>query len=181
MRALCLLALILLFGCAPGHNLAPLPPVSRGYRLGPGDTVRLIVYGEDSLTGEYRVSAAGAIAVPLLGEVHAIGLSPAELGQEVADLLQGEKLLNNPSVAAEVTTYRPIFVLGEVNKPGEFAFQPGMTVVTAVAVAGGFTYRAIEDYVSVVRSMGGQAVEGRATRETFLQPGDVVTVFERRF
>jgi polysaccharide biosynthesis/export protein len=181
VRMLWLVALLLLSGCGPGHGLPPLPPESRDYWLGPGDTVRLIVYGEDSLTGEFRVSAAGAIALPLLGEVHAVGLTPAQLGQEVADLLQGEKLLNNPSVAAEVTTYRPVFVLGEVNKPGEYPFQPGMTVVTAVAVAGGFTYRAVEGYASVVRTTGGQAVEGKATRETYLQPGDVVTVFERRF
>ena len=176
-----LVALVLLFGCAPGRGLPPLSPAGQDYRLGPGDTVRLLVYSEDSLTGEFRVSAAGAIAVPLLGEVHAAGLTPAELGHEVEDLLQGEKLLEHPSVAAEVTTYRPIFVLGEVNKPGQYPFQPGMTVVTAVAVAAGFTYRAIEGYVSVVRTMDGRAVEGKATRETYLEPGDVVTVFERRF
>jgi polysaccharide export outer membrane protein len=176
-----LLALLSLSACAPGHGLKPLPPASRDYRLGPGDGVRLIVYGEDSLTGQFQVGADGAIAVPLLGEVHAVGLTAAELGQEIADLLQGEKLLTHPSVAAEVTAYRPIFVLGEVNKPGEYPYQPGMTVVTAVAVAGGFTYRAIQDDASVVRTIGGHAVEGRATRETYLQPGDVVTIFERRF
>lgn len=176
-----LLALLSLSACAPGQGLKRLPPASRDYRLGPGDTVRLIVYGEDALTGQFKVGADGAIAVPLLGEVHAVGLTSAELGREVADLLQGEKLLNHPSVAAEVTTYRPIFVLGEVNKPGEYPYQPGMTVVTAVAVAGGFTYRAIESYASVVRTIHGHAVEGKATRETYLQPGDVVTVYERRF
>ena len=80
-----------------------------------------------------------------------------------------------------MTAYRPIFVLGEVNKPGQYPYQPGMTVVTAAAVAGGFTYRAIEGYASVVRTVNGHAVEGKATRQTYLQPGDVVTVFERRF
>lgn len=77
--------------------------------------------------------------------------------------------------------YRPVFVLGEVNKPGEFPWQPGMTVVTAVAVAGGFTYRAISDYASVVRTVGVTAVEGKVWRQSYLQPGDVVTIFERRF
>jgi polysaccharide export outer membrane protein len=174
-------------GCAPGRDLPPLPPGSGEYRLGPGDTVRLIVFGEDPLTGEFRVNDAGNIAVPLLGGVHAAGLTSAELEVAMAAALQRARLLRAPSVAAEVTGYRPIFVLGEVNKPGQYPYQPGMTVVTAAAVAGGFTYRAVEDYVSVVRTLpgpgaaAGTAVEGKATRQSFLQPGDVVTVFERRF
>jgi polysaccharide export outer membrane protein len=81
----------------------------------------------------------------------------------------------------EVIAYRPVFVLGEVNKPGQYPWQPGMTVVTAVAVAGGFTYRAVDNYASVVRTVGSAAVEGKATRQSFIQPGDVVTIFERRF
>jgi len=173
--------LLFLVGCAPGGGLPPVPPGAASYRLGPGDTVRLLTYGEDGLSGDFRVSAAGTIAVPLLGGVHAAGLTPAELQQSVADQLKQKGLLQNPSVAAEVSTYRPIFVLGEVNKPGEYPYQPGMTVVTAAAVAGGFTYRAVEGYVSVVRTVDGHAVEGKATRQTYLQPGDVVTVYERWF
>jgi polysaccharide biosynthesis/export protein len=175
------LALLPLLGCAPGHNLPPVPPGSGQYRLGPGDAVRLITFGEDALTGEFRVSDAGTIAVPLLGGVRAAGLTPAELEQSVSNKLKQGKLLRDPSVAAEVTAYRPIFVLGEVNKPGQYPYQPGMTVVTAAAVAGGFTYRAIEGYASVVRTVNEHAMEGKATRQTYLQPGDVVTVFERRF
>ena len=178
---LSLLPWLLLAGCAPGYSLRPLPPGAAAYRLGPGDAVRLLTYGEDGLSGEFRVSAAGTIAMPLLGEIRAAGLTSAELGQTVADRLKQDKLLQNPSVAAEITTYRPIFVLGEVNKPGEYPYQPGITVVGAAAVAGGFTYRAIEGYVSVVRSANGQPVEGKATRQTYLQPGDVVTVYERWF
>jgi len=182
VRPFLCLVLLLLSGCGFfGHSLPTIPPGPAAYHLGPGDTVRLLTYGEDSLSGEFRVSAAGTIAMPLLGNVPAAGLTPTELGQSVAAALQREKLLQNPSVAAEVTAYRPIFVLGEVNKPGEYPYQPGMTVVTAAAVAGGFTYRAVEGHVSVVRTVNGKAVEGRATRETFLQPGDVVTVYERWF
>ena len=90
-------------------------------------------------------------------------------------------LVRNPSVAVEIIAYRPIYVLGEVNKPGQYPYQPGMTVVTAVAVAGGFTYRAVQSYASVVRTSDGAAMEGRATRQDFVRPGDVITVFERRF
>jgi polysaccharide biosynthesis/export protein len=181
LALLSLFAVLSSSGCAPGRNLPPIPPSSGEYHLGPGDAVRLITYGEDSLTGEFRVSAAGTIAVPLLGNVPAAGLTPTELERSVADKLKRGKLLRDPSVSVEVTEYRPIFVLGEVNKPGQYPYQPGMTVVTAAAVAGGFTYRAIEGYASVVRTVSGRAVEGKATRESYLQPGDVVTIFERRY
>jgi polysaccharide export outer membrane protein len=91
------------------------------------------------------------------------------------------QLIRDPSVSVEVSAYRPIFVLGEVNKPGEYPYQPGMTVVSAVAVAGGFTYRAVEDRASIVRSSEGKAVEWRAERQTYVRPGDVITIYERRY
>lgn len=182
------LAAMSLAGCAgPGDDLPPLPATpERAYRLGAGDQVRILVYGEDQLSGDYRVNDTGGIALPLIGSVRAAGSSPAELEHTVASALDKSGMLRDPSVAAEVIAYRPIFVLGEVNKPGQYPYQPGMTVVTAVAVAGGFTYRAIDDYASVVRTFdpgtpSGRAVEGHATRQDFVQPGDVVTIFERRF
>lgn len=182
-RLLCPALLAGLAGCAsPGANLPPLPAVETGvYHLGPGDRVRIITFGEQELTGEFRVNDSGSIAVPLLGNVHAGGLTPKQLEGEIAGDLRSSKLFKNPSVSVEVVGYRPIFVLGEVSKPGEFPYQPGMTVVTAVAVAGGFTYRAVDDVFSIVRTVNGKAIEGRAKRQTFLDPGDVVTVFERRF
>ncbi len=169
-------------GCAPGHGLPPLPPIhTTDYHLGAGDVVRLITFGEDQLTGEFRVADSGSVALPLVGPVRAAGLTPSELERAVAEALKRGALLQNPSVSAEVISYRPIFVLGEVNKPGQYPYQPGMTVVTAVAVAGGFTYRAVEGYASVMRTADGRAFEGRAPRQAFVQPGDVITVFERRF
>jgi polysaccharide biosynthesis/export protein len=143
--------------------------------------VRLITFGEDSLTGEFRVSDSGMIALPLIGGVRAEGLSPDALADRVGKALVQANILRSPSVSAEVIAYRPIFVLGEVSKPGQYPYQPGMTVVTAAAVAGGFTYRAIQDYASVVRTQDGAAIEGKATRQSFVQPGDVITIFERRF
>jgi polysaccharide export outer membrane protein len=175
---LCLLA----GACAPGRGLPDLPPATPGaYRLGPGDVVRVITFGEDATTGEFRVDDGGAIALPLIGAIQASGLSTQALAARVAAALQHDNMLRAPSVVAEVTAYRPVFVLGEVSKPGQYAYQPGMTVVTAAAVAGGFTYRAIEDYAAVVRTLDGVAVEGKATRQSFIQPGDVITIFERRF
>jgi polysaccharide export outer membrane protein len=141
----------------------------------------LITFGEDSLTGEFRVSDSGTIALPLIGIVRASGLTPDALATRVSEALLHANLLRSPSVSAEVVTYRPIFILGEVSKPGQYPYQPGMTVVTAAAVAGGFTYRAVQSYASVVRTQDTGAVEGTASRQTLIQPGDVITVFERRF
>jgi polysaccharide biosynthesis/export protein len=181
-RFLCLLLCLSALACAPGRGLPVLPEsVPGAYRLGPGDVVRLITFGEESLTGEFRVSDSGMIALPLVGGIRASGLSPDALAVKVGETLVRGNLLRSPSVSAEVIAYRPIFVLGEVSKPGQFPYQPGMTVVTAVAVAGGFTYRAVDDYASVVRTQDGVAIEGKAVRQSFVQPGDVITVFERRF
>jgi polysaccharide export outer membrane protein len=173
---------VVLGGCTPGRDLPSLPAATAGeYRLGVGDSIRLITFGEESLTGEFRVNDRGKVALPLVGGVRAAGLTTVELEASVALALKRANLLRNPSVSAEIVAYRPIFVLGEVNKPGQYPYQPGMTVVTAAAVAGGFTYRAVEDYASVVRTLAGDAMEGRATRQAFIQPGDVITIFERRF
>jgi polysaccharide export outer membrane protein len=170
-------------GCARyAEGLPPISDVNAGeYHLGPGDQVRILTFGEEQLTGEFRVNARGDIALPLVGNVHAAGLTPDQLEQATKELLTRSKLYKNPSVTVEVINYRPVFVLGEVSHPGQYPYQPGMTVLTAVAVAGGFTYRAVEDVFSIVRTSNGQAVEGRAERQSLVQPGDVITVYERRF
>jgi polysaccharide biosynthesis/export protein len=174
---------LLLAGCGgPGSGLPPIPPSEPGaYHLGPGDQIRIITLGEDRLTGEFRVNDSGAISLPLLGTVPVAGLTTAELEHILGEALVKAQLIRDPSVSVEVSTYRPIFVLGEVNKPGEYPYQPGMTVVSAVAVAGGYTYRAVEDRASIVRGSEGKAVEWRAERQTYVRPGDVITIYERSF
>ncbi len=168
--------------CAPGSGLPMLAdPLNRGFELGPGDQVRVITFGEQQLTGEFRVSDAGDIAVPLLGSIHATGLTPDRLAAGIGAALKSKGLFKDPSVSVEVIGYRPIFILGEVNKPGQYPFQPGMTMLTAVAIGGGFTYRAITSYASDVRESNGKAVEGRIARNSLLKPGDVVTIYERTF
>ena len=173
-----------LAGCAgPGADLPRLPPIAANapYLLGPGDQVRVIVFGDDRMSGTYRVDDGGALALPLLGPVHVAGLTTDAVSQRITAALASSKLYQNPSVATEIVAYRPIFVLGEVNKPGQFPYQPGMTAVTAVAIAGGFTYRGVDDVFSVVRTESGHPVEGTIGRQDALAPGDVVTVFERFF
>jgi len=176
------LAAVALASCSPGRGLAPLPDSRAAtYTLGVGDVVRVITVGGDDLTGDFRVNDSGDMAMPLLGTVHAAGLTTKQLEQAIAKGLQDKKLFRDPSVAVEVVSYRPIFILGEVAKPGQYPYQPGMTLLTAVSIGGGFTYRAVTDYASVVRSDGDHAVEGRIGRQSFIEPGDVITIYERVF
>jgi len=176
----CLLPALVACGGA-GSDLPNLPAAAGEYRLGPGDQIRVITFGEEQLTGEFRIGDTGRLALPLLGPVPAAQLSPRALQEEIARRLRETGLLRAPSVTVEVTSYRPFFVLGEVNKPGQYPYQPNLTMAAAVAVAGGFTYRAVADYAGVVRTAEGRAQEGRAGRRDMVQPGDVITVYERRF
>ena len=175
-------AACLLAGCAPGADTPPLPDYAPGaYRLGGGDQIRVITFGSDQLSGQFRVDDQGQVAMPLVGTIQAGGLSSSEFAAKLARTLREEKFLKDPSVSVEVLAYRPIFVLGEVAKPGQYPYSPGMTMLTAVAVAGGFTYRAVQGYASDVRTSGGPATEGKITPRTFLAPGDVVKIYERHF
>jgi polysaccharide export outer membrane protein len=166
-----------------GAGLPPLPDATAtAYRLGPEDQVRVTVFNDPRLTGDFRVSDAGTIALPLVGAVQASGRTTSEVERAIEAEMKQKSLFRDPSVAVQVTGYRPIFVLGMAERPGQFPYQPGMTTLTAVAVAGGFNYRAIRDYVSVTRiGPEGRPVEYRAGREALVQPGDVLNIFERRF
>jgi polysaccharide export outer membrane protein len=180
----CLVALLLGLGACdgPGEDLPPMPPPAAGpYRLGTGDLVRIIVYGDRELTGSFAVGGDGTVSLPLAGTVPATGRDSDALAQGIAARLESRGMMRAPSVAVEVERYRPVFLLGEVTKPGEYAYEPGMTVVAAVSVAGGYTYRGIHAYVGVLRQTPGGLVRGRAGPDDPLAPGDVVTVYDRRF
>ena len=176
------LSVLALAACSPGRGLAPIPdaPVT-AYHLGVDDQVRVITFGEDQLTGTFRINDSGIIAVPLLGAVKAQGLTSAQLADEITAELKRKQLLRDPSVSVEVSQYRPIFILGEVKNPGQYPYEPGMTMLTAVSVAGGFTYRGVKDYGSVVRLENGRPQEGILSRQGVVQPGDVITIYERTF
>ncbi len=172
----------LLASCAPGSDVPMLSAAhAESYELGIDDEIRVITYGEEQLSHDYRVGDDGNIAVPLLGPVRAAGLTTGQLGTTIATELRERKLLREPSVSVQVTHYRPIFVLGEVTKPGEYPFQPGMTMLTAATVAGGFTYRAVQGYAFVVRLDNHKTIEGRLLPSDFLKPGDVIKFYERIF
>jgi len=182
LSTLCLMVCAGLTGCTPGEDLKPLPELQQtSYTLGVGDKVRIITFGNEALTGEFRISDSGKIAIPLLGSVPAAGLTTEKLQGDIASELEAKNLLQKPNVSVEITEYRPVFVLGEVNRPGEYPYKPGMTVLSAVSTAGGFSYRAVTDTGSVVRTTDGATVEGTVTRRSLIQPGDVITIFERHF
>lgn len=151
------------------------------YRLGADDKVRIIVFGEDSLTGEFTVSGgSGSISFPLIGDVQAGGLSIPELQKEIEDKLR-DGFLKDPKVSIEVLNYRPFYILGEVTKPGEYPYINGLTVLNAVATANGFTYRADTRKVFIKRA--NEAVEQvyRLTSSTPVEPGDTIRIGERFF
>src|SRR3569833_2150695 len=127
-----------LTACNPAGDLQPLPEIQKtSYTLGVGDKVRIITFGNEALTGEFRVNDSGKIAMPLLGAVPAAGKTPEQMQTAIARELESRNLLHKPNVSVEITEYRPIFVLGEVNRPGEYPYKPGMTFLSAVSTAGG--------------------------------------------
>jgi polysaccharide export outer membrane protein len=173
-------------GCAslraPGYDLPPLPATPLGpYQLGPGDVLTIRIYDQPQLSGSYQVDDSGFINMPLLGAVQASGRSTDGLERGITSGLQKNGLILHPAVGAEISTYRPFYILGEVNTPGQYPFRPGMTALTAISIAGGFTYRGCEDYVGITRNTGNNAAQYRAPTCALVQPGDVITVFERRF
>jgi polysaccharide export outer membrane protein len=166
---------LLLVGCAPGSYLAPITDYTvQPYRLGSGDQIRFITFGEDQLTGDFRVDDQGQLALPLLGNVKAAGLTTQKFDQSITDKLRSQNLLGDASVSAEVLTYRPIYVLGKVSKPGEFPYRPRMTMLSCVAIAGGFTYRAVQDYGGVVRTTNTKVVEGKIRPNSLTALNDVI-------
>ena len=149
-----------------------------GYVLGSGDRVRVVVFGEDDLSGEFELDAEGTFSLPLVGAVAARGRTPRQLEKAIAELLRDGYLLK-PQVNVEVLNYRPFYILGEVNEPGGYPYRAGMTILNAAALAGGFTYRADEDDIEVTR--GGRGRPKVMTPDTIVRPGDIIRVHERYF
>ncbi len=150
------------------------------YRLGSGDKLRFIVFGEDDLSGEFDVDGSGSVSLPLIGEVRAAGLTLRALEDSVAEKLR-DGYLTDPRVNIEVLNYRPYYIVGEVEEPGEFPYTAGMTVLNAVAVAGGYTYRADTDRVFVSRPAQDGEIEYPADQRLRVNPGDIIRVPERFF
>jgi polysaccharide export outer membrane protein len=156
------------------------PVAESSYRLDSGDRLRVVVFGQEGLTNAYIVDGGGNISMPLIGSVHARGLTSPELQQAIAARLR-QGYIREPHVAVEIETYRPFFILGEVANPGQYPYVAHMTVETAVAIAGGFTPRAYHGSVKITRAVG-NALERSAVPTTYpVRPGDTINVVERFF
>ncbi|WP_417471052.1 polysaccharide biosynthesis/export family protein [Maricaulis sp.] len=150
------------------------------YRLGAGDQLRIIVFGEEDLSGEFVVDGRGTVSLPLIGEIDAGGLTAREFQQAFADELRNG-YLNDPRVSVEVINFRPYYILGEVEAAGEYPFSDGLTVMNAVATAGGFTYRANRRVVFIRRAGSDREIEVPLLAVTEVQPGDTIRIGERFF
>jgi len=159
----------------------PTPAVyDTAYHLDAGDKLRVVVYGQEGLTNTYAIDASGVITMPLIGRVPARGRTPTGLAAEIATKLRNG-YIREPSVAVEVETYRPFFILGEVAAPGQYPYVPNMTVESAVAIAGGFSPRARRDYVTVTHTDASGAARIVVPLGTPIGPGDTVQIGERWF
>ena len=150
------------------------------YRLGPGDRLSIVVFGQDDLSGELAVDGQGRISMPLIGQVQAQNKTVDELQQIVTDLLSVEYLIN-PRISVEVTNYRPFYIYGQINKPGSYPYVSGMTVRQAIALAGGYTRRASEEPVSITRNTPDELLDIEGTLKTVVLPGDTIEVFRQLF
>jgi polysaccharide biosynthesis/export protein len=166
---------------AYAYAAAPMPVAyDSSYRLDAGDKLRVVVYGQEGLTNTYAIDAGGSITMPLIGSVPARGRTPASLAAEITAKLRNG-FIREPSVAVEIDSYRPFFILGEVAAPGQYPYVPNMTVESAVAIAGGFSPRAKRDRVTLTHSDGGGTARYVVPLGTALGPGDTVQVGERWF
>lgn len=150
-----------------------------GYPLGSGDKLKVTVFGEDDASGEYEVDSTGAISARLIGRVQVKGLTVSQVEQLLIDQYRSHGFFKNPRISIELTNLRPFFILGEVEKRGSYPYVNGLTVAQAVAIAGGYTYRASRGRITIQRV--GAPREEPARENDPVYPGDIIRVPERFF
>ncbi len=150
------------------------------YVLGPGDKMRLIVFGETDLSGDFTIDGSGFVRLPLIGQVRAAGYTSQQLEAAIGgSLAQG--YLKSPRVSVEVSTYRPFYIIGAVNRPGQYPYVDHMNALNAIALAGGFTTTAVESVVFIRREGSNTEQEVPVDRTTTIRPGDVLKVHNTFF
>jgi protein involved in polysaccharide export with SLBB domain len=181
-----LLFVLAIAGISAGPSIrasAQTPPAAASaerYVLGPNDRIRLKVYGEPDITGEYEISSGGQVSIPLAGHIKAAGATTPQLERSIAAAL-AKGIVRDPRVNVEIVQYRPYYILGEVKKSGEYPYRLGLTVMDAVASAGGFTYRANESKVYLRRSGAGVEETYALDAPVPVFPGDNIRIPERYF
>ena len=169
--------LLLTFALGASADALAQQPV---YTLGSGDKIRVTVFDEKDLSGEFEVSGEGEVSLPLIGNVSAVGKNLRQLEDDIETKLK-DGFLKNPRVSIDVMNYRPFYILGEVNEPGSYPYVNGMTVLNAVALGGGFTYRANKDKITIIRASNASRTPETINPEAVVLPGDVLRVEERFF
>ena len=147
------------------------------YHLGAGDRVEIRVLGADELAGQYSVQDDGTIRMLMIGEVAAAGFTPEQLERKIEEKLKAGRYITQPHASVAVLTYRPFYILGEVSSPGGYPYASGMRVLSAVAAAHGYTYRANQNYVIITRN----GEDKRADLFSAIKPDDIIRVPERYF
>jgi polysaccharide export outer membrane protein len=188
------LTALILAGCGPStRTVVEQPPAVplADTTLGVGDTFDVRVFGENDLSGTYRVGAEGTITFPLAGVIKVEGLEPQQVAKKIGERL-ADGILRNPQVTVLVKeqTSKKVVIIGQVSKPGTFTYTPSMSVIEAITVAGGFTPIAAKNDTTITRNEQGKKTtvkvpvadigEGRA-KNVYLRPGDIISVPERLF
>jgi len=183
LRVLVPLLIALSLSACAGHKQLPNAfhkALQQPYRLDSGDSLRIVVFGQNDLSNVYKVDQSGHITMPLIGAVPARGRTSTELEREIAISLK-KGYVRRPDVSVEIAAYRPFFIMGEVNTAGQFPYVAGMTVQMAVATAGGFSPRANHKNVDITRRINGRVLNGRVPITDPIRPGDTIYVRERFF
>jgi len=154
--------------------------LAQTYNLGPGDRLRVTIYQQPDLSGEFEVDPSGQVALPLIEPIPAKGMTIRGFQQAVATKLAAGYLVN-PRVSVDIVNYRPFYITGEVNKPGEYPYVAGMNILKAIAMAGGYSYRANENKVFLTRVNSGEELVVEPVPETIVMPGDFIKIPERFF
>ena len=181
------LVLAAVLGCAMAMGAAPASGQdaeraveARLYQLGAGDRLRVTVFRHPDLSGEFEIDGSGQVALPLVGGVKLGGLTLAQAAEAIVAALKPDYLIN-PRISLEVLNYRPFYIIGEIRAPGSYSFVNGITVLNAVAIAGGFTYRARENRMTIIRAGDPEREKTQATPDTVVLPGDVIEIPQRFF
>jgi protein involved in polysaccharide export with SLBB domain len=190
MRASLILAtifssMIALSGCAGDGPIAGSAQALKNaqaspYTLSAGDKIHIVVFGENNLTADYTITPEGTIGFPLVGDIPAAGLTTAQLQKSVTDTL-ATRYVQNPRVTVNAASLRPFYILGEVNKPGQYSYVPDLTALAAVATAQGFTYRADMSYIFLRHAHDASERQIPLTATTMIEPGDTIRITQRYF
>jgi polysaccharide export outer membrane protein len=147
-------------------------------RLHPGEKIHITVYGEPSLTGDYQIDPSGLVSLPLAGTVKAAGLNQQELEQELTAKYRGG-YLKDPKITVSISEFRPFYIVGEVEKPGSYSYTGGLTVLSAIAIAGGTTYRANQSKVLIQHVGDDKMHEYNMDEPIPILPGDIIQIPRR--